>query len=120
MQLDIKFRRIRPIALALFAASILQPFSSRSEAADKTLLDALEQKGVITREEAAAIAKESAMQVSARPETKSFRLSSRFQIQYEWLDSEAYSGGGSPAYGSVNGFNVRRFFLQADADLGGG
>lgn len=105
---------------AVFALATLPPLSNESEAADRTLLDSLEQKGLITHEEAAAIAKESAVQVLARPTTKSLRLSSRFQIQYEWLDSEAYSGGGSPAYGSANGFNVRRFFLQADADLGGG
>ena len=50
---------------AVFALATLPPLSNESEAADRTLLDSLEQKGLITHEEAAAIAKESTAGVGA-------------------------------------------------------
>ena len=107
---------IRAFFLALTA---VVPFAA--EASDKAVLDALVEKGILTPEEARNISKESAGQVvKMRPQTKSLKLSSRFQLQYEWIDDQVYSGAGSPAYDSSQGFIVRRFFIQADADLGGG
>ncbi len=103
-----------------FASLLFYPVFSRA-LSDRAMLDALVDKGVISDEEARAISKESAGQVVALPpEAKSVKLSSRFQLQYEWIDDEVYSGAASPMYSCSQGFILRRFFIQADADLGAG
>lgn len=101
------------------ACALLAAFSiSVSHASDKGMLDAFVAKGLLTPQEASVLAKESAEVVRSVESTKSLKLSARFQLQYEWIDAESYNPFRD--YACSQGFIVRRFFIQADADLGGG
>ena len=101
------------------ACVLLAAFSiSVSHASDKAMLDAFVAKGLLTPQEASVLAKESAEVVRSVESTKSLKLSARFQLQYEWIDAESYNPFRD--YACSQGFIVRRFFIQADADLGGG
>ena len=100
------------------ACVLLAAFSiSVSHASDKAMLDAFVAKGLLTPQEASVLAKESAEVVRSVESTKSLKLSARFQLQYEWIDAESYNPFRD--YACSQGFIVRRFFIQADADLGG-
>lgn len=108
------YRFLKCASFALLAAFPI----SALHASDKAMLDAFVAKGLLTPQEAAVLAKESAEVVRAEESTKSLKLSARFQLQYEWIDAESYNPFRD--YACTQGFIVRRFFIQADADLGGG
>ena len=88
-------------------------------ASDKALLDTLVTKGTLTNDEAAAILKNHAATpiVSTRETTEKLRFYGAIQTQYHYINtSDAYSN----LSGTANGFQLRRVFLGAYADLGAG
>ncbi len=99
--------------LILFFIAIL--FSGQSLlATDSTMLDSLVKNGILTPEEASYVKRESVANIEIlRPTTKKIRLSSRFQLQGEWIDASF-----EDVSHKNTGFIVRRMFLQADADVG--
>ncbi len=89
--------------------------------AERALLDALVDKGVLTPAERSEIAKEMSAPIVSHPEkAKSVKLSGRFQIQYESMETEGISGPMKGLSTSGQTFLVRRMFLHAAAELGGG
>ena len=112
--------KITNIFYPLLVCAMLLP-SIGARAYDRPMLDMLVRKGVVSRREAAELAKECAEVVYEARYAKSVKISSRFQLQFEDLSSELFSGDGAPLYGRPKtGFIVRRMFLQADASLGSG
>ncbi|MBQ6534610.1 MAG: hypothetical protein IJI37_05515 [Opitutales bacterium] len=106
------------IALGLSIA-VLLPTTSLF-ASDREMLDSLVEKGILTPSEASQIAKESAAPIILSPTTKSIKIGAKFQLQGEYLESEALSGTSAGAYASKTGVVFRRIILDVDADVGGG
>ena len=97
-----------------FACCLLSP------AQDKSLLDALVDKGVLTPLEASEISKQSAGVVTAsEPETKSLKISAMMQLQYGYLHTDARAPMELDG-ADRNSLGVRRLFIGAAADLGSG
>ena len=112
--------RIRDIfCIATLAAAHI--FAGELRAADSDLLDALVKNATLTRAEADALKKDRSTVSILRPETKKLRIGGRMQLQYEWANSEVFAGAGSPQKGNgSNNFLLRRVFVEAFANLGGG
>ncbi len=89
-------------------------------AQDKTTLDLLVSKGVITRAEADKIGKSSVAITPKEKTTKSIKLIGRVQTQYENINVDEYSAGTSKSLAAKNDFIMRRMFLGMDASLGSG
>lgn len=96
-------------AAVLATASILQ-------AQDKTTLDLLVVKGVITRTEADKVSKNSVSVMTKKKKAEKLTFSGRTQMQYQWINSEDMVGS-KPAT-SKNGFQMRRVYLGLGAELG--
>ena len=92
---------------------------SSAYASDFAYLDALQKNGVITQAEADYIAKSMVSVEPLRKNTQTLELSSRIQVQYEYLNSEMCSDT-LPSPSGRQGFLLRRIFLEADADVGAG
>ena len=78
---------------------------------DKTVLDTLVAKGVLTQAEASELSREQARVVFSRESSEWVKLSSRFQLQYAYTDSHMLSND-MDAHSSTTGLLVRRRFLQ--------
>ncbi len=103
-------------AFAAFLASSLAAFAS-----EKALLDSLVSKGVITREEATAMAKsmvENTVSVK-RPDTKEIKIRGYMQFMYEWTSGGMESGPQTSAE-DTSRFFARRIRLIFEAKVGGG
>lgn len=99
--------------------------SVAAQAQDKALLDTLVQKGLLTQQEAAQIAKESVVVKPAQRTTKSITFQGRIQTQYQFIqvDEKATTNNAVAAGGTqraTNDFIMRRLYLGATADLGNG
>ncbi len=95
-----------------------------AQAQDKATLDLLVKKGVITQDEADSLAKQAAMPVvkGSQKAAKSISLIGRIQTQYNYIaveDRMAKDTGRANA-SSQNGFDIRRLFIGAKADMGNG
>lgn len=99
--------------LLLAAASVLN-------AQDKQTLDLLVSKGIITKEEAASVAKKSVVIAPKEKTTKSIKLIGRLQVQYENINTDETVNGVESSLAAKNDFIMRRMFLGAAADLGSG
>lgn len=108
-----------PQKIAIIAASAA--FACALPAAEKSALDGYVKCGILSPQEAAEISKSAVSVVPKRPEARRLRLSTRFQLQYEWTDSSMVSEySGARGRSDTSSFLARRVFVQADADLGGG
>ncbi|MGA2052997.1 MAG: porin [Opitutales bacterium] len=90
------------------------------QAQDKATLDLLVKKGVITQDEADAVAKQAAVVVTPKEAAvKKLQLEGMLQVQYDWLTTKDKNAGdvNPPA---TNQFQIRRAYLGAIADLGNG
>ncbi len=101
---------------SLFAAGAILSLASIASAQDKATLDLLVSKGLITAEDAAGVAKSSAVVVNAKDKAvKKVTLTGRIQAQY--MASETSWDSTSK---TENGFYLRRIYLGMAADLGAG
>jgi len=89
-------------------------------AQDKATLDLLVKKGVISQDEAAAVAKQSTLIVSPKEKTtKKLTISGRVQVQFDYInDDNKKAGSTNPA--ATQQFMIRRANLAIGADLGSG
>ncbi len=104
----------------ILSAVLLMGTAAAVNAQDKTTLDLLVSKGVITRAEADKIAKDSVAITPKEKTTKSIKLIGRVQTQYENINVDEYSNGTSRSMEAKNDFIMRRMFLGMDANLGSG
>ncbi len=87
--------------LLLAAASVLN-------AQDKQTLDLLVSKGIITKEEAASVAKKSVAVAPKEKTTKSIKLIGRLQMQYENINTDETVNGVESSLTAKNDFIMRR------------
>ncbi len=106
--------------IASIASSMLIAAAAILNAQDKETLDLLVSKGVITKEEASSIAKDSVSISPKEKTTKSIKLIGRVQTQYEFIGVDETINGTETSLVSKNDFIMRRMFLGMDADLGSG
>jgi len=102
-------------ALFAFAAPL-------ASAQDKTTLDLLVQKGVITQADEDSVAKSAATPVVVTPKdgaVKGLKLEGMIQAQFDFLSTKD-NGPGSVTPTSTDEFLLRRVYLGALADLGNG
>ncbi len=102
------------------AAAILALSATLSNGQDKTTLDLLVSKGIITRQEADSVAKKSVSISPKEKTTKSIKLIGRVQTQYENITTEETIGGVKDDLGTKSDFLMRRVFLGMNADIGSG
>lgn len=100
----------------LLCAAVLG-FAAATQAQDKQTLDLLVSKGLITRAEAEGVMKKASAVTPKEKDVKKLKLEGRLQMQYEYLD---VNEDGAAHIDPKNTFLMRRIFLGANADLGGG
>ncbi len=103
-----------------FTAVVLASFAALSEAQDKTTLDLLVSKGIITRHEADSVAKKAVAVTAKEKTTKSVKLIGRVQTQYENISTSETINGLKNELGTKSDFLMRRIFLGMNADIGSG
>lgn len=87
-------------------------------AQDKALLETLVKKGMLTRQEATQIAKESVAVTPASKGTKSIKLFGGIQGWFKWADNSISSG--SASMDQISGFELRYVKVGLHADVGHG
>jgi len=105
------------IGFFLISISILF-FCANIFAQDKSLLETLLKKGILSNEEASLIAKESVAVVFDKENASSLKLNFRVQTQYQNVDTSIDDNASSYSLLGTNGFEIRRIKLGAVADLG--
>lgn len=103
---------------ALMAGAVLSGVCGYAQ--DKATLDLLVKKGVISQDEAAAVAKQSTLIVSPKEKTtKKLTISGRVQVQFDYItDDDKRANVANPA--ATQQFMIRRANLAIGADLGSG
>ena len=87
-------------------------------AQDKALLETLVKKGMLTRQEATQIAKESVAVKPAAKETKSIKVFGGIQGRFKWANNSISEGAGS--MDQISGFELRYVKVGLFADVGHG
>ncbi len=87
-------------------------------AQDKALLETLVKKGMLTRQEATQIAKESVAVKPAAKETKSIKVFGGIQGWFKWANNSISEGAGS--MDQISGFELRYVKVGLFADVGHG
>ena len=98
------------VKLINIIASVLL-FGTLVQAQDKQTLDILVSKGLITRAEADAVAKNSVSISPQSKKTKSIKLIGRVQTQYEYISVDETHGGTENSLSTKSDFIMRRMFL---------
>ena len=89
-------------------------------AQDKATLDLLVKKGVITQEEAEAVAKQSVLIVGPKEKAvKKLTISGRIHTQFDYISVDDQRDN-APHLETTQQFMIRRAFVGIAADLGGG
>lgn len=105
-----KFKLISLLAAAAFIGVAAQ-------AQDKALLETLVKKGMLSKQEAAQIAKESVAVAPSSSETKSIKIKGGVTGWYEWSQVGVDGGDNLP---ESNGFTMRYVKVGLEAEIGGG
>lgn len=108
----------------LVAAGLLTVAPAALALDGKVVLDQLVKKGVVTPEEADAILQKDADKQKDKPavptakmsDVKKLTIAGRAQVQYKYFDTDDHSPGRSDPLPS-QGFELRRFNIDADAEL---
>ncbi|MGA2052964.1 MAG: porin [Opitutales bacterium] len=113
-------RTTRRLAVAAGLTAALLWAAVPAHAQDKATLDLLVKKGVITQDEADAVAKQAAVVVTPKEAAvKKLQLEGLLQVQFDWLTTKDKAAHAiePPA---TSQFYIRRAYLGAIADLGNG
>lgn len=105
---------------SIITSCLLMASSLAVNAQDRQTLDLLVSKGIITRQEADKVSKNSVAISPKEKTTKKIKLIGRVQTQYENINVSEYSDGNETSLSAKNNFIMRRMFLGMDADIGSG